>query len=121
MEAVELHLCLSRKEAKQYSNGMSITRYLNRVCRGLPLTKETPVLDHKTVVVVHDDQYFLGHEALSNLLSDVERASAKVVFLGDEKALLPGGMNAMDVRRAWELRKALLPENCEKAQPPRRI
>lgn len=116
----ELHICLSRKQASKYSNGMSITRYLHRVSRGLPITETTPALDHKTVVVIHSYE-FSDHEALSHLLSDVERAFAKVVFLGDEKALLPGGMNAMDVRRAWELRRALLPENCEQAQPPRRM
>ena len=116
----ELHICLSRKQASKYANAMSVSKYLHRYRCGQTLTEATPTLDSKTVVVIHDYE-LIDHVSLRHLLSDIERASANVFFLGDEKTLLPVGMSALEVRRSWEFRKTLLPENCEQAQPPRRM
>ena len=100
-----IHICVSRKAASQFANGLSLSAAVQRLEKHRPLTPSIPDLTGRTIVL--HDYTWMDPVQVARLLASASTAGAAVVFEEIERALVPIDSGIHDLRRSWERRAAL--------------
>ena len=100
-----IHVCLSRKAASQFANGLSLTTIVGRLEKHRPLTPSIPDLTGRTIVL--HDYTWMDTAWVKRLLACASTAGATVIFQEIERHVVPIDNGIQDLRRTWERRAAL--------------
>lgn len=100
-----IHVCVSRRAASQFTNGLSLTAIVGRLEQHKPLTPAIPDLTGRTIVL--HDYTWMDPVRVARLLACASTAGAAVIFQEIERTLVPIDKGIHDLRRTWERRAAL--------------
>ena len=100
-----IHVCVSRKAASQFTNGLSLGAAVQRLEQHKPLTPSIPDLTVRTIVL--HDYTWMDPVRVARLLACASTAGAAVIFQEIERHVVPIDNGIHDLRRSWERRAAL--------------
>lgn len=100
-----IHVCVSRKAASQFTNGLTLNAIVGHLEQHKPLTPSIADLTGRTIVL--HDYTWMDPVRVARLLACASTAGAAVIFQEIERHVVPIDNGIHDLRRSWERRAAL--------------